>query len=573
MKTSPSTPVILLRSRFQRAEVVPAETAVWPARWAWPVLLALGLVGQSQGAQRTWTGGGADNNWGTALNWDTGAPVSNDSVLFSGATRLQPTNNLANLMLNGMGFNTSQFNVLGLSVTNNAGILDIAGNNTNNIPQIMPASQGITNNAGLAYVNAGTINLTNAGVNLWLAGAGPVFLNGVISGAGMLTLGNDGGSVRLGAANTFKGGVNINNNGTVVVANAGAFPNGAGIGDVTNNGTINLNATSITVNGLYGAGTVDNLSGTATYTVTVGNNSTNPAGSFSGSLQNSSGSVALTKVNTNTFTLNGTASHTGATTISAGTLVLGASGNISSTPLITVNPGAVLDVSAQSGGFSLGSGQTLRAGRTTNGGPSDITGSFSSSGTIQPLRAAAAGTMTVNGGLTLSGGTVNFDLANTNTLGSGSNDLIVVSGQLTLIGVTTIGLNPLAGAFASGSYTLISNTTALVTGSPANLTADLPRGLAATFDTTTTPGSLLLTMSGTASPASLVWSASASSDWDVRLTQNWLNGGVPDYFFNLDNVTFSDSANSVNVNLNNGVSPGSILFANSATNYIISGSG
>jgi autotransporter-associated beta strand protein len=526
------------------------------------------------GATRTWTGGGADNTWANAANWDTGAPANGDSVVFNGVTRLQPTNNISSLILNGLSFSSSSFNLVGLSLTNNGGMFDNAGNNTNNIPQIMPVSQGITNNASLTLVNAGTINITNTGVNVWLGGSGVTFLNGVISGLGMLTLGNDGGTVRLGAANTFRGGVNINNSfGTVLVGNAGAFPSGAGIGDVTNNSTINLNGTSITVNGLYGSGIIDNQTGTATYAVTVGNNSTNSAGTFSGGIQNSSGNVGLTKVNTNVFTFNGSGNYNGPTLISAGSFVLGASAGLFSTASITVSPGAVLDLSAQSGAFLLNSGQALNAGRATNGGPSDVVGSFSSSGIINPLRAAAPGTMNINGGLTLNGGTINFDLGNSLTLGSGVNDLIVLNGQLAINGATTVGLNPLAGTFASGTYTLISNATTSVSGSAGNLSADLPRGLSATFDITTQPGSLLLTMSGTASPASLVWSGANNCDWDVRVTQNWLNGASADYFFNLDSVIFNDTAACTTVALNNGVSPGSTIFANFSTNYTISGSG
>ena len=539
------------------------------------VFALLGCIVNARGALRNWTGGGTDNNWNTVANWDTGVPVSNDSLFFGAASRLQSTNNISNLILGGITFNASGFNLGGNSFTNSSGLLDNAGNNTNNVPQVMSISQGITNNSGLTFVNAGTVLLTNnAGMNLWLGGNGPVFLNGVISGSGMLTLGNDGGSVRLGAANTFRGGVNINSSGSVTMANAGGFPNGASAGDVTNNGVINLNGTSITVNGLYGSGTVDNQSGTATYTLTVGNNSTNSGGTFSGVIQNTVGNIALTKVNTNVFAFTGTAGYSGPTTVNAGTLVLGSSTFLAS-PSITINPGGVLDVSSQASGYTVIGNQTLTAGRSTNGGPSDIVGALINNGTMNVYRRAAAGTLTFSSGLTLSGGTVNFDLGNTTTLGSGVNDLIVLTnGVLTLSGTTAIGLNPLAGSFANGTYTLISNTTAAaVSGSPANLTADLPRGLSATFDTTSQPGCLLLNMSGTATPASLVWSGANSGDWDVRLTQNWLNGGSADYFFNLDSVAFNDSSSNATVNLNNGVSPGSTTFGNSASNYIIGGSG
>ena len=51
-------------------------------------------------------------------------------------------------------------------------------------------------------------------------------------------------------------------------ANAAAIPSGAGRGDVilAASGTLNLNGNSQTINGLYGSGFVDNLTGTATVT-------------------------------------------------------------------------------------------------------------------------------------------------------------------------------------------------------------------------------------------------------------------------------------------------------------------
>lgn len=44
----------------------------------------------------TWTGGGGDNNWGTAANWTGGVPASsgNTVLMFSGSTRTSSNNNL-----------------------------------------------------------------------------------------------------------------------------------------------------------------------------------------------------------------------------------------------------------------------------------------------------------------------------------------------------------------------------------------------------------------------------------------------------------------------------------------------
>src|SRR5579884_2562078 len=53
----------------------------------------------------TWTGGGADNNWNTGLNWFAGTvPVSTDSLLFTGTTQLNTNNNLSGLSFSGLNF-------------------------------------------------------------------------------------------------------------------------------------------------------------------------------------------------------------------------------------------------------------------------------------------------------------------------------------------------------------------------------------------------------------------------------------------------------------------------------------
>jgi fibronectin-binding autotransporter adhesin len=548
--------------------------------------LSLSLVGTAHGATtRTWTGGGADNSWGTVANWDTGAPVSNDNVAFSGATRLSNTNNLSNLILSGIAFNNSSFTLGGIALTNIGGVMDVAGNNTNAIILNLGANQSFSNFSILPLVFIG--NITNNGFGLSVGGGGPVFINGILGGTNAASLAPSGGvtlydsgTLRLAGANSFPGGLTVNG-GSVQLANAAAIPSGAGRGDVTLDvsGTLNLNGNSQTVNGLYGSGLVDNLTGTATYILTVGNNSTNSAGNFSGTIQNTSGSVGLTKINTNIFTLNGANNYTGPTLISGGTFIVGSSGNIGSTARITVNPGALLDVSAVPGGFTISSGplQTLTAGRNTNGGPADILGSIINNGTINVRNPAVAGTVTINGGLSLNSGTVAFDLANTTTIGGGVNDLIVINGMLGLNGGDIL-LNPLTGSFAAGTYTLISNTTTSVSGSAASLTTSLPRGLSATFDATSQPGNLLVTMAGSSSPANLAWNGGSGGTWDVQLSQSWLNGVSPDSFYYLDSVLFNDAGAAgttpATVNLFTGVSPGSTTFGNSsAIAYVLSGSG
>src|SRR5262249_38414707 len=109
-------------------------------------------------------------------------------------------------------------------------------------------------------------------------------------------------------------------------------------------GTLDLNTFSETVNGLSGAGTVDTVAG-GTPTLTAGGN--DQSSTFSGVIKNTAGTLALTKTGAGTLTLSGANPYSGDTTVSAGTLKLGAAnvipegagkGNVSLTGTLDLNP-------------------------------------------------------------------------------------------------------------------------------------------------------------------------------------------------------------------------------------------
>ena len=137
------------------------------------------------------------------------------------------------------------------------------------------------------------------------------------------------GIVNLAGANIYTGGT-TDNAGTLQLGAANAIPGNTYGGDVTVNGTLDLNTYSDTINGLNGSGTVDTVAG-GTPVLTVGANG--DSGSFSGVIKNSSGTLALTKSGAGTQTLSGADTYSGNTTISAGTLALSGSGSIAFSPL------------------------------------------------------------------------------------------------------------------------------------------------------------------------------------------------------------------------------------------------
>jgi autotransporter-associated beta strand protein len=157
---------------------------------------------------------------------------------------------------------------------------------------------------------------------------------------------------------------------------ASTVPNGAAVGNLWLDGTWDINQSSPTINGLEdsgsGTGIIDNSTGTGIYTVTIGNANSN--GVYSGVIQNTAGTVAVTKTGFGTETFEGGNLYSGATTINQGTLVLGISPNSAEGSLgafstqLTIASGAVFDFSALNtyGGYSTATGPlTMSAGTPT----------------------------------------------------------------------------------------------------------------------------------------------------------------------------------------------------------------
>src|SRR5688572_14859259 len=100
------------------------------------------LVGANAlGAERSWDGGGANDNWTTPDNWlGESAPVPLDLLTFSGTTRLTPSNDFATgTSFGGINFDATAgaFTLGGNAVTlaANAGVLNASSNlQTINLP-------------------------------------------------------------------------------------------------------------------------------------------------------------------------------------------------------------------------------------------------------------------------------------------------------------------------------------------------------------------------------------------------------------------------------------------------------
>jgi len=188
----------------------------------------------------------------------------------------------SNLSVAPAGF-TSDF------MTINGGTLSTASASSNPATANYGVTRGFTLGA-----SGGTIEIPNT------SNSNIVAILGVIAGAGALTK-TGVGTLNLQGVNTYSGNTMVSA-GTLQLGAANVIPNGANKGDVTVTGTLDLNTYSDTINGLSGAGTVDNSAAGAPI-LAIGNN--NDTSTFSGVIKNTVGTVAIAKIGTGTLTLSG----------------------------------------------------------------------------------------------------------------------------------------------------------------------------------------------------------------------------------------------------------------------------
>ena len=273
------------------------------------------------------------------------------------------------------------------------------------------ADFGAPGKAAILYLNGGTVVATNVVVAMD---------NGGGNQPRPITLLGNGGGLAASTGNTL----------TI----DGVISGAAGTGPVT----IGIPASSANNN------TVGLLPGTG-----AGTANTTPT--------SATGTVLLTGINT----------YFGNTIISSGTLKLGPAGSINYSPNIIVGAGATYDVSAISG-YTLAAGANLMGSGTVNGAVVVASGSGIYGGTD-----GTYGTNTFASNLTLaSGAAAYFDLG---TSATGSNDLIVVNGTLTLNGNTIHLKAPSPTAvLAPNNYLLFSDASPVAGNTALTLVWDVP---------------------------------------------------------------------------------------------------
>lgn len=85
-------------------------------------------------------------------------------------------------------------------------------------------------------------------------------------------------------------------------------------------------------------------------------------------------------------------------------------------------------------------------------------------------------------------------------------------------------------------------------------------------------GRIVLDVAGQREPATVTWTGSEGTAWDMLATPNFiLPGGEPTAFVTADKVVFDDSAQGFSVNVSSPVAPAAVTFNNSKHDYTISG--
>jgi fibronectin-binding autotransporter adhesin len=361
-----------------------------------------------------------------------------------------------------------------------------------------------------SFLGAGTLvidgNVTNGSTNPQnLSVSGNMVVRGAGTYAGTTTV---GGSLRLGKAVSLynaneadwqKTKITVNNGGTLTTNVGGADEfSAAQVATLLSNLSTSINNNGMRSGSRIGFDTSNAAGGVFEYSTAIANSNGTGSGAI-GVLKTGSNSLRLTGVNT----------YTGATTISAGRLIVGPTGSVNTTSGISVSAGAAFDYNASTAlsvaPSLLGNGSGNRA---TLGGVGAINAALTLNNlgdTLSPGNSPGImpfGTSQTWNSFTYLWETNNF----TGTTAGDSFDRIDITGSLNLTGGT-------------GAYLL--DITSLTAG---NIAGDVPN-----FSETNRSWTILTTTSGitgfdaanwTLSTANFTSNPAATGSWELKQQGN-----------------------------------------------------
>ncbi|SDG66878.1 autotransporter-associated beta strand repeat-containing protein [Dyella sp. 333MFSha] len=362
----------------------------------------------------------------------------------------------------------------GGGVTVNDGTLVLSGNNTyegaNTLndgtlqiasdANLGDAANHVVFQGGQLHVTGDTTTArtvdTTAGsdADLVVDGGKTVALNGTVQGQGGLVASGTGTLV-LGSANTYTGGTSVNG-GTVRIGNDAAL--GAATGAITlAGGTLQAtgdvaSARNVTVNG--GAFAIDQGATFATTGNVGGNGGLVKNGSGTLEIDGTASHTGGTTINDGTLVLTGNNSYTGGTTLNGGTLQVGSDANLGNTSDALVFSGGTLHAT---GDVSSARAVTVNADAVI---ATDAGASFATSGTVSGnggVTKKGDGTLILSGDNTYTGATTidagTLQIASDTNLGASTSGLTFNGGSLHTTGniVTQRTLN------LAGNATVVSD--------------------------------------------------------------------------------------------------------------------
>ena len=359
---------------------------------------------------RAWDGGAGDGLWSSAANWEGDSVPSAVNALAFGAA---PNGNITNDLPANSSFAGLSFLPAAPSYTIDGAAITLAGPLVSDSPLTQSLALPIELGPSFALtVNDGVVNISrdvSGGVAMKKTGAGTAVFAGSNSYTGTTTL-SDGtleiSGTNAGTAYTIKRddtGVEP----VLKISNAAALPTDAtilGSDSVNQDGIVDFAVAGDYVMGTYQRGNIifSNSSGSPvslTFTnasaMTTGASSTRNLVNSSADLSivfastldigsslaahvniNATGNITvqdgitsnggdaareLRKSGAGTLTINGASSYTGNTTVNAGTLALGVSGTVDTSPAVTIAAGAMFDTSAKAS-FAMAGSQPFTFG-------------------------------------------------------------------------------------------------------------------------------------------------------------------------------------------------------------------
>nr|WP_319399820.1 autotransporter-associated beta strand repeat-containing protein [uncultured Carboxylicivirga sp.] len=255
------------------------------------------------------------------------------------------------------------------------------------------------------------------------------------------------------------------------------------------------------------------------------------------------GAMELLKAGTGSLNLNSDNDYTGTTKVYNGNLIINQS--LSASP-VEVGMYGQLFING-----SIGNSVKIMSRGKLNAGS----------------ESSSAGTGSIGNGLTLeSESKCYFDLSSSS---DGDNDLLAVTGDVTISGLVHLTINRTANTLDPGIYPLITFDGSF-NGSIDDIELLGVNDVACQI--IQTENSIALEVLEVRESTELVWSGSKSNIWDFAGDYNWLNNNTEDWFLGNDVVNFTDAGVEKTIDITENVPVGNMVI-DATSDYTFDGDG